>query len=123
MTLTNLEIATLFTKLTSLFQQKVSFPARTAFILIRNLHTLQPIVADINEVQLKIATSYGEPIAGQPGMYKARPGEEHHLAEEIQSLNNEAVEVSLIKIPLSDIESINLTLEDMEALYPLLESE
>lgn len=94
-------------------------PARTSFAIVRNIKTLQPIVEDIQSAYNELIMKYAEPIEGDKFRVK-----EENMAEfttELTNLYSLDTEVSIIKIKFTDIENLDFSLEETEALYFMIE--
>lgn len=96
-------------------------PARTSFAIVRNIKTLQPIVEDIQTAYNELIMKYAEPIEGD----KFRVKEENmsEFTTELNSLYNLDTEVPIVKIKFTDIENLDFSLEETEALYFMIEDE
>ena len=94
-------------------------PARTSFAIIRNLKTLQPIVEDIQTAYNELVLKYAEPV--EEGQYKVKPGCLEDFNREATNLYNVDTEVSIVKIKFSEIENLDFTLNETEALYFIIE--
>ena len=119
--MTNRDIEALFTGLNSI--QNQNWPARVAFAIVRNIKTLAPLIEDIQNVRMKIVTTYGVPMDGQPDTYQIPPEKQEEAMRELDSLYDTSVDVNIVKIKLKDIEQNYISVEDMEALYLMIDEE
>ena len=94
-------------------------PARTSFAIIRNLKTLQPIVEDIQTAYNELITKYAEPVEGD--RYQVKSGCLQDFNREATNLYSVDTEVSIVKIKFSEIENLDFTLSETEALYFMIE--
>lgn len=114
----NSEIITTYYSLTTLKnKQEIIFSSKVAYAIIRNLKILQPIVEDIENVKNSLIEQYGDPVENQPGYYKEKQGCEGKLFNEIDKLMETETSLLFQYIKSTDLDGINLTLNDMEALY------
>lgn len=121
MKLKNIEIYQLSTELNKTLEQETrKFPAKVYFHIIKNMKTLNALVEAINESRQYIIQKYniefspiGEIIASQ---------EDQDLANnELIELGNEEQEVQISFIHLQDIEDLEFTIEQMNALMFMIE--
>lgn len=101
----------------------LNIPARVAFALVRNKKLLEPIVQTYVEVKDNLLRTYGIEDENEPGKFTIPPEKVEQFSTELTGLNYEDNEVLLQKIRMSDIESLNLSLQMMETLYPMIEEE
>lgn len=92
------------------------FPARVSFAIVRNIKTLQSIYEDIIAVRLEILQKYGDP-ADEPGYFSPKIGKEKVMKEELDSIDKAETPINQIQyISFSDIENLDLSIADMDAL-------
>lgn len=94
-------------------------PARPSFAIIRNLKTLQPIVEDIQTAYNDLLLKYAEPVEGD--RFKVKEGCFETFNAEIANLYNLDTEVNIVKIKFNDIENLDFSLDEIEALYFMIE--
>jgi len=122
--MTNFEIQSLFNGLATVRQDAtMRLPARTSFTITRNIKLLQPIVEDMAESRIKVLETYGTRDEANPGMFNIPPENRQKVTEELEALDKVDNDVSLIKIKLSDLDHVELSVQVMEQLYPLIEEE
>lgn len=117
----NKDILTWYNGLTTLRTAGTTrFSARVAFTVIHNLRTLQPIAEDIQASYGEILARYGTPLE-EPDQF---------FIEDMASFNKETKELDEVEvdfpittIKFSDIEHLELTAQEMDALYPMIQEE
>ena len=120
--MTNAEIYALGERLAQLSQQEISFPAKVAYAILRNQKILAPIIRDIEEVRASIVTKYCDPAPDGKDQYVPRKETADILNKELTDLASiENSSLTLHKFSLSELDGINLSVADMEALYPIIE--
>lgn len=120
----NQDIITCFDGLANLREgSSTRFPARVSYAIARNIKLLQPIVEDIQTAYNGLINQYAEPIEGEPTKFKVKENNITILNEEVTKLYNMETDVSLVKIKFSDIESLELSIKDTEALMLMIEEE
>ena len=117
----NKDIITTYTNLASLRESSQQrFPARVSFAITRNIRLLQPIVEDFDASRRELILQYGTP-TGEDDQYIIN--DIPAFNKEASDLENADTEVNLTKINISDIESLDLTVQEMDALYPMIREE
>lgn len=120
--MTNKEIETLYTGIQSLRERAdLRLPARVSFTLIRGNRILLPLVQDQIEARSQILEKYGKPIGN--GQYQIPPENTNKVTTEIKNLEEIDISVELPKLKMKDLEDLDLSLAEAEALYLLLEEE
>ena len=121
--MTNKAIANLYNDLSELVREStVRLPARVSFSIIRNLHMLEPIAQDIDKARLSIIENCADPVPDEPGAYKIRPDKQQFMNKELNDLDSMENDINILKIKDSDIKDVELTLKELNCLYPMLES-
>lgn len=96
-------------------------PARTCFTIIKNMKTLEPIVESIEATYNEIVLKYADPINGENNNFQIREGQKEALTQELEELYNIDTEINLTKIQLSEIAKCDCSINEMEALYIMIE--
>lgn len=117
----NKDIYTLYHALQVLVKSEDKLPAKVSFIIARNLKTLEGIVDDIDAARYQIVQSYGTPIP--QGGYKIPKEKCEEANKELETVANIEIDVPLVKIKISDIENLNISIAMAEALMPMIEEE
>ena len=116
----NKDIITSFEGLQKLRQEASRrLPARTSFAIVRNIKALQPIVEDIQSSYNDLIMKYAEPVEGD----KFRVKEENMIefTTELNNLYSLDTDVAIMKIKFADIENLDFSLEETDALYFMIE--
>lgn len=122
--MTNKEISMIYEGLQSLREDAtLRFPARTSFIIVRNLRLIQPIVDSIVETRNLILVKLGMSNPLNPGEYTIPPENRESFIKQMEELDQVDNDLTLYKIKCSDIESLNLPINVMDALFPMIEEE
>lgn len=121
--MTNSEAYNFYSALQELQKNKNSFPAKIAYAIIRNSHLLEDIVKSMNAARDEMVRTYCEPLPDDSGRYKVKEEYLEKFQKEFNDLYAVENEVSLQKISLSDLDGISLSLDDMNALYPMISEE
>ena len=116
----NKDIISCFEGLQSLRQAASRrLPARTSFAIVRNIKTLQPIVEDIQSTYRDLIAKYAEPVDDEH--FKVKEENIQVFTNEANALYNLDTDVPVAKIRLADIENLDFSLEEIEALYFMIE--
>ena len=94
-------------------------PARTSFAIVRNIKTLQPIVEDIQAAYNELIMKYAEPI--EEDKFRVKEENKTEFTTEHKNLYSLDTDVSIVKIKFTDIENLDFSLEETEALYFMIE--
>lgn len=122
--MTNNEVLSLYEGLQSVKNSgDIKFPARTTFIVVRNMKTLEPIVDAIVEAKNGLLKELGTPDEKNPGSFFIPEENRQKLAQQMEDLDNIDNNIEFKKIKWEDIEPLNLSIQAMEALYPMIEEE
>ena len=117
----NKDIITTYTNLTTLREaSQQRFPARVSFAITRNIRLLQSIVEDFDTSRRELILKYGTP-AEEQDQYIIK--DLTNFNKEAVDLENTEVEVSLAMINIADIENLDLTVQEMDGLYPMIREE
>ena len=119
--MTNSTIINTYTSLSGL--SDITFPAKVAYAIMRNTKALEALVEDIERAQQQIYTKYGHEVPDQPGAYQIEPNNIEKANQELKDLSNVENDLKLMKISISDIGDLNLSMKDMAALYPMIQEE
>lgn len=94
-------------------------PARTSFAIVRNSKILQPIVEDIQAAYNELIMKYAEPV--EEDKFRVKQENMKDFTTELNSLYNLDTDIQIVKIKFADIENLELSLEEIEALYFMIE--
>lgn len=120
MKLTNLDLVGLYNKLIE--QKETSFPARVSFIIARNEKKIWDILQDYLNAKNKAIEKYCTPVDDEPGKF-ALPPQDSPYWEEMKELDNTENEIEFKKFYIDDLKDMELSLEVMNALLPMIEEE
>lgn len=101
----------------------IKFPARTTFIVVRNMKTLEPIVESLIEAKNQLLKELGIPDEKDPNSFFIPENNRKKFTQQIEELDNIDNDIEFKKIKWEDIEPLNLSIQAMEALYPMIEEE
>lgn len=113
MKLSNNQIFKLYEGLNILKSNK-ELPIKVSFALLQNIKTIEPIYQSVITLRDNLAIENGN--VDDDGMVTIHPDKIEFVNKELQSLGNEETEVNLRMIKLSDIENINMSIEDLASL-------
>lgn len=118
--MTNLELSNIYSALLEV--KSTPFPARISYILMRNKNKIEPIIHDYGMAKDEALRKYAKLIPDSNDKYYA-PNSDSPYWNEVEALDNMETDVGLIKFPLKEIENMELSLEVMNALLPMIEEE
>lgn len=95
-------------------------PADIKFLLVRNARSLQPIWAEFREARFTLLMDNSEPAEDNSEERKATPEQLRFINDEIVKLEKVEVEVAVAPIPLAKLESLNLGIQELNGLYPII---
>ena len=122
--MTNIEIVQMHSGLINLrAQADLRFPARVSFAILHNMKILEPIIESYEAARMELVHRHGQEVPEQPGAYQIHEGQVEEFSKEFDALNKIENEVTLTKIKMSDIEDIQLSVDNVAALYPMIEEE
>lgn len=114
--MTNKEVMETYEKLCELRERSTTrFPAKVSFAIVRNIREMQPIYEDIITTRLEVLQKYGDP-TDEPGYFSPKIGKEKIMKEELDAINNIEPSIIINMIMFSDIENLDLSIADMDAL-------
>lgn len=104
-------------------QDQTNFPAKIAFAIIHNKHLCELIVKDYEATVAQLIQKYPHEELEENGkiVFQIQKDSREQVAKELNELAATNVEIQLIKIKLSDIENLNLSLQTMDILYNMIE--
>lgn len=96
-------------------------PARVSFAVIRNMKLFQPIVEDIQTTYNELITRYAVPIEGENNQFKVKDEFLDTFNKEMKDLYTTETDLPIVKIKFSDIEALDFSLSETEALYFMID--
>ncbi len=122
MKLTNLDILDIFNNINESFKDDSEYiPIKIGFAIQKNISTLFFLVKDIERAKLQIAEQYGHLEDEKTGMYKVPEEKREEAQKELNDLLNFEQEVNIRTVKLSEIENLNFTLNQVNALMFMIE--
>lgn len=113
----NIEIMSNLEKLIKMRDNSsIRFPARVSFAIARNIRVMLPIYEDIYNARMDILKEHGE-LVGQSDFFSPKEGHEEQIAKELEAINQTECDCSIQKFPFNDIENLELSIDDMDTLY------
>ena len=113
MKLTNNQIFHLYEGLNILKSNK-ELPIKVSFALLQNIKTIEPIYQSVITLRDNLAMENGD--VNEKGFVSIHPEKIAFVNKELAALGAEETEVNLRMIKLSDIEDINMSIEDLASL-------
>ena len=98
-------------------------PARVSFAVVRNLKMLIPIIEDIDMARQSIAETYGTLDVDNPTQYRIPENNRDTVNQELDAIMETEVDVPLVKIKMTEIEDLNISIAMAEALMFMVEEE
>ena len=122
MKLTNGEIVTLYEGLYKLREgRSAPLPIKVGFSIIKDMKILEPIYSSITTMRNDIAQRLGTP---QDNGYIEIPSENVEEANrEFENLSEIENQIDLDLISLSSLQNLQFSLDEINALYPIINSE
>lgn len=124
MKLTNKQIYDISKKLLESFNDnRKYFPAKVNFTIQRNKKNLLDIVETIEQVRLAIAAQYGSRDLENPDVFNIAPENMDIAQRELDDLTNTTQEVNITMLSLKDIENIEFTSNQMDAILFMIDEQ
>lgn len=124
MKLANKQIYDISKKLLESFNDNTKyFPAKINFIIQRNKKNLLDIVETIESVRLAIAAQYGSRDPENPDVFNIAPENMDIAQRELDDLTNTEQEVNITMLSLKDIENIEFTSNQMDAILFMIDEQ
>lgn len=102
---------------------EMRLPARVSFAVARNLKMLIPIIEDIDMARQSIAETYGTLDVDNPTQYRIPENNRDIVNQELDAIMETEVDVPLVKIKMTEIEDLNISIAMAEALMFMVEEE
>lgn len=116
MKITNKEIYEKVAEITAAFSNETKYiPIKLNFAIQKNLATFSALQQEIETARLKIAAEYGE-LDAENQRYIINKENEQKASQELNDLFNIEQDVDIRTCSLSQIEGIDLTLEQMQSI-------
>lgn len=121
MELTNEQVCDSYVALSNLKNSKKVLPIKVSYAIIRNIKLLQPIVESIDMVKVDIFTKYGTRNTTNPGSYDISAESIDIVNTQLKELSSAENEVDILTIKLDALDGYELTVDEMDALYFMIE--
>lgn len=121
--MTNKEILSIYNGVQKLRELLTPMPVDVVFAIVKNIRTIEPIAQSVEEARSVLLHKYAAPSMDEPGVFIPLENKVDILNTELEKLSVIENDIQLIKIPLEKIMHLQLTLEEMEALYPMISGE
>lgn len=102
---------------------EMRLPARVSFAVARNIKMLIPIIEDIDMARQSIAETYGTLDVDNPTQYRIPENNRDTVNQELDAIMETEVDVPLVKIKMTEIEDLNISIAMAEALMFMVEEE
>lgn len=124
MILKTIDIVTLYRKLVEISNREgLKIPVKLSFKLLRNGKAIESIVMAFKEASNRAIMEYATPIEGTEGKVEISSEDFKIVQSQIKELEEAAIEIDLLPIKLSEIEELDLTMQDLAGLYPIIVNE
>lgn len=97
-------------------------PVKIKFLLVRNARALEPIWTDFMETRRELLINNSSLVEDSEER-SATQEQVDFINSEIEKLEKIEVEVPICPIPLSDLDTLNLSIPEMDGLYPIIANE
>lgn len=121
------EIYNMYDAIMQLSQEKTAMP--TAYYIAKNTRIIKEEASQIDEARQKLINEYGEKKADgtlntqENGMIKIEDAGLIAFQEQLGKLMNAEIDVAIRKIPLSSLNNINISINTIETLLPIIEDD
>lgn len=121
MNLTNNQIYIHYNNLTQAFADETrQMPAKVYFYILKNQTALETLVQEIEQGKMYIIQKYNIQFS-EDGQLLATPEDEQKANQELQELSNIEQDVNIYMVKLQDIEELEFTPQQMNALMFMIE--
>lgn len=121
MKITNQQIIQYFSNLSEAFNEdKKYIPMKISFAITKNLNLLANLAQEIDKSKMKIAEEYGI-LNEEKNGYIIKEENQNIVQKELNDLFEYEQEVDIKKIKISEIENLEFTLAQTEALMFMIE--
>lgn len=124
MILKNKEIIEYFELLKKSFDNNSKYlPAKISFIIQKNIKLLKELSEEIYSARNNIIQNYGMPDDKEQDYFIISEDKKEIAQKELDDLVEMEQEVNILKLKFSDIENLEFTMNQMEALMFMIEEE
>lgn len=122
--MTNREVLDNVFKLDRLLKKGgLTFPADISYKIIRNYHMLHELELSIDQAKEQLISQMYEPVEGEPGTFQPKEGFREQAQKNLEALYNVKNIVDLQTFSSRQIAHMNLSLEDMDAIYFMIKED
>ncbi|MCM1308036.1 MAG: hypothetical protein NC223_05495 [Butyrivibrio sp.] len=115
----NYEVWNLYTRLAALRECDKEFSPKVNDARFKNMRLLKPYADAYADAQNEIVKKYGE--SAGDGSYKINPEKLEEYSTELEELNGIENDITLVRFPADELNSINLRTAEYETLAELFE--
>lgn len=120
--MTNAEIYELNNRLNSVFQNETRYlPAKVNYFIIKNKAVISNLATEIEEARGNVIIQYGELEDPATGQYTFTEESRLKANQELADLLNIEQEVQISKVKIDDLEGLEFTPQQMQALLFMIE--
>lgn len=118
------EVYDMYDAINALSQEKTTMP--TAYYIAKNTKIIKEEAASIDEARQKLIMEFGEKKddgslnTQENGMVKIEDSKLTAFTEQLNSLLNAEIDIGIKKIPLSSLQQINIPINSVEVLLPII---
>lgn len=118
------EVYDMYDAINALSQEKTTMP--TAYYIAKNTKIIKEEAASIDEARQKLIMEFGEKKddgslnTQENGMVKIEDSKLTAFTEQLNSLLNAEIDIDIKKIPLSSLQQINIPINSVEVLLPII---
>lgn len=124
MLIKNVQIIEFYELLKENFSNNIKyFPAKISFIIMKNMKNLKNFADEIYLTRDDIIQYYGNPNVEDSNTYIIPEDKKEIAQKELDDLIELEQEVPILKLKFSDIENLEFTMNQMEAIMFMIEEE
>ena len=121
------EIFDMYEAINALSQEKTAMP--TAFYIAKNIKVIKEEMTTLDETKRQLIANFGEKdpegnlIVQESGLVKIEDNNLPLFSEEMKKLMEMEIDLPIKKIPLSSLTQINISINLIETLLPIIEDD
>lgn len=121
--MTTMDAIVLYEKLGELSTRDTKFPISLSFKFLRNAKILEPIIMAFNEARDNAIRQGGTPSDDNPDEVIVPNENINAINQEIKALSMEPIDIELVPVKLSELEGLDLNMQDLAGIYPIIQNE